>query len=258
MHVQEGMPLSAKEGETRDEILGGELFIFQKEGGYRFSLDALLLAHFVRLKKSNSMIDLGAGSGVLSIIIAKRCGCRKIVGIEIQDDLVEMSMRSVAANNLSDMIEIIRSDIRNLADLFEAGSFDAAVANPPYRRLHAGRINLDPQKAAARHEINGSLADFLAAADFVLKRGGKIFLIYPATRTAELFHRMKIARLEPKRLRIVHSKSGTAGEFALVEGIKGGREALNVLPPLFIYEGDGGYSDEMTAIFNDLSGPASP
>jgi len=245
-----------KTGETIDQILGGKLKIIQKEKGYRFSIDALLLAHFVRLKKKDHLLELGTGSGVISLILARRWCCERVVGAEIQEDLHEMALRNVVLNGLAHQVSIIPCDVRRIEAFLEAKSFDAVVINPPYRKMSSGRINPDDQKAMARHEIGGTLGDFLKAAVYVLKERGRLFIIYPAARVVELFTRMRMFRLEPKRVRVVHSYEDSEGEFLLAEGRKGGREALKVLPPLFIYDQMKGYSRAMTDMFIDLAARA--
>ena len=113
------------------------------------------------------------------------------------------------------------------------------------------------EKAMARHEILGTAKDFLQAAGYVLKFGGRAFFIYPATRMAELVCSMRDARIEPKRLRIVYSNNTESGKFVLMEGVWEGGEELGVMPPLFIYDDKGGYTDEMQGIFRELSSPCS-
>ncbi|MHB9097029.1 MAG: tRNA1(Val) (adenine(37)-N6)-methyltransferase [Syntrophales bacterium] len=243
-------------GETIDEILGGSLRIVQKRSGYRFSIDALLLAHFVVLREGEECLELGAGSGVVALILAQRCRCRRILGIDIQEELVSMARRSAEMNNLAGCVEFRRGDVRHPESLCAPISFDAVVLNPPYRRLRSGRMNPDPAKAIARHEVAGTIGDFLAAAAHALREGGRVTVIYPARRMAEMIFRMRGCRIEPKRIRIVHSRSGGVGEFLLIEGVKGGGEELTVLPPLLIYDEGGAYSAEMAAIFRELS--ASP
>ena len=242
------------EGETVDELLGGRIRIFQKEKGYRFSIDALLLAHFIHLKKGDRIIDLGTGSGVIAIIMAQRRECTEVVGIDIQEELVDMARRSVQLNNLRDKIAICRGDIRDIEALLDSESFNVAVFNPPYRKLKSGRINPSDQKSVARHEIKATLKDFLKAAVYVLKKSGRAYIIYPASRMAELLYSMRISGIEPKKLQTAHSYDSSSGEFVLVEGIKSGSEELDVLPPLFIYSEDGKYTEAMTRIFREISG----
>ena len=239
--------------ETVDAILVGRLRIIQRKRGYRFSLDALLIAHFTDLRNGDDLIDLGTGSGIIALILAQRFRCGRVLGIEIQDELVAIAKRNVVLNGLAGQIQIRRGDVRRPEFLCEPQSFSAAVFNPPYRRLRSGRMNPDPEKAIARHEIAGTAADFLAAAVYALRPEGRVYAIYPATRMVQLLARMRDFRIEPKRLRLVHSRPGGSGAFVLVEGVKGGREGLKVLPPLFIHEEAGGYTPEMTEIFRALS-----
>ena len=121
-----------KEDETVDEILGGRLRIFQKKKGYRFSLDAFLLAHFIRLKKDDLIIDLGTGSGVIAIIMGKRKECGKVVGIDVQEELVDMAKRSVEVNTLCNKVEIRQGDLRQIKQLFTSQSFEDRCCRSPW------------------------------------------------------------------------------------------------------------------------------
>jgi tRNA1Val (adenine37-N6)-methyltransferase len=242
-----------REGETVDELLGRRVKIFQKEKGYRFSVDALLLAHFVRVEKGDRIVDLGTGSGVIAIIMAQRAGCAKVVGVDIQEELVDMATRSVMLNDLQERVNICHGDIRNIETLFKPKYFDISIFNPPYRKLKSGKINPNDQKSIARHEIRGTLHDFLKASIYLLKKSGRVYIIYPVTRMVGLLSSMRTAGMEPKRLRIVHSHSASRGEFVLVEGIKNGREELEVLPPLTVYSEDGQYTEAMGSVFRYLS-----
>jgi tRNA1Val (adenine37-N6)-methyltransferase len=245
--------LHERNEETIDAILGGRLRIIQKKRGYRFSLDALLLAHFATLREGDDLIDLGTGSGIIALILAQRFCCMRVLGIDIQGELAAMAKRSVVLNGLEGCVEIHWGDVRCPKTLCGPQSFSVAVFNPPYRRLLSGRMNPDSEKAVARHEIAGTAADFLAATAHVLRPGGRAYAIYPAARMVELLARMREHRIEPKRLRLVHSQCCCSGVFVLVEGVKGGREELKVQPPLFIHEEAGRYTQEMMEIFRDLS-----
>ena len=244
--------------ETVDEILGGRLRMIQKKNGFRFSVDALLLAHFVSLKDGGDLIDLGTGGGIIPLVLASRGKLGRILGIDIQEACTALARRNAALNGFDGRIEIRLGDVRRPEDFCEPLSFDAAVFNPPYRRLRSGRMNADPGKALARHEIAGTAGDFLAAARYALRSGGRVYAIYPAKRMVDLFVRMRASGIEPKRVRMVHSRKGDRAAFALVEGIKEAGEELNVLSPLFIYDQTGGYTGEMTAIFSELSASPTP
>lgn len=245
-----------REGETVDAICEGRFKILQRANGYRFSIDAVLLSSFAGMTESDRLLDLGTGSGILAVMLAGAGRCMYAVGIEIQEELADMARRSVLINGLQGRVEILHGDVGRIETLISPGTFDAVVANPPYRKMKSGRINPDRQKAVARHEIRATVGDFIGAASCALKKSGRVSIIYPAVRMVELISRMRSARLEPKRMQIVHSHKGSAGEFVLVEGVKGGGEELEIMPPVFIYESRGVYSGEVAAM---LSGrPSSP
>jgi tRNA1Val (adenine37-N6)-methyltransferase len=241
------------EEETIDEILNGGLRVFQKKKGYRFSIDSILLAHFVSLKPRARAIDLGCGSGIILFILAKRFPQINFVGLEIQDNLANLAQRNTRINELEGRVEILSGDACNIKNVFPARSFDAVIFNPPYRKLNSGRINPHPEKAIARHEINGSLKDFLKAAEYLLKPTGRVFTIYPAKRLVELICLFRNSDIEPKKMRLVFSDNSSEAAFALVEGKKGSREELKLESPLFIYDQNRNYTEEMSGIFNELS-----
>lgn len=247
----------ARDDETLDNLLGGRLKILQKAKGYRFSLDALLLAHFVRLRRGDKILELGTGSAVISLLLAHRWENVSLTGIDIQESLLDMAARSVALNGLDEKIRLRRVDVKEIGAAFPARSFDVVIANPPYRKMQSGRINPDQEKAMARHEIAGTLRDFLKATGHVLKPGGRACFIYPATRLVELISSLREFGVEPKRMLPVYSRPRSPAQFFLVEGLREGGEELEVLPPLYIYDSEGAYTEEMNRIFRELSSPGA-
>jgi len=245
-----------REDETLESLYGGRLQILQKKKGYRYTIDSVLLAHFVEPNKGERILELGAGSGVISLLLAFRNPGVRVTGLELQSELAEMAGRSISINGLEDRVNMIPGDVRNAAELLEARSQDVVVFNPPYRKMGSGKLNPGREKALARHEIAGSVTDFLRAASYALEPGGRVCLIYPCSRMVEAIYRMRVEKMEPKRLRMVHSRPGSRGDFILVEGIKGGGEELAVLPPLFVYQEGEKYSEELEALFRNLSGAA--
>lgn len=187
--------------ETLDTLLNGKLRIIQKRKGYRFSLDAVVLSNFVRVSDDERVVELGTGSGIISLLLACRCMHMKIIGIEIQPELVDMATKNVQLNELQERVEIIQCDIRRPETCFKPGTFDVVIFNPPYRKIRSGRINLDRQKAIARHEITGTIGDFCSAGAYLLRRGGRCYMIYKVRRMAELFSSMRLSGIEPKRMR---------------------------------------------------------
>ena len=239
--------------ETLDEILDGRLRVFQKKNGYRFSLDAILLADFISLPKKVEAIDIGTGSGIIPLILALIYPYSRWVGLEIQKDLMALAQKSVTINNLDERIKIVRGDARVYKKLFAAHSFDVVSFNPPYRKINSGRINPQQEKAVARHEIKGSLKDFLQAAKYLLRPAGKVFTIYPAKRLIELISLFRGNSIEPKRMKLVFSSAESNAEFVLVEALASGREELKIEPPLYIYDKNKNYTPQMDGIFSELA-----
>lgn len=240
------------EAESRDTLLSGRLTILQAKKGYRFSLDAVLLAHFardcVKPARVKRIIDLGSGNGVLALLLAGLHRSAKVVGLEIQNAMVGRAMRSVELNGLERRVEILQGDVRDVEHLFPPESFDAAVCNPPYRPARSGRISPNEERRIARHEINGSLSDFLRAASYLLPQGSGISLVYPASRAIDLLAAMRHENLEPKRLRLVHSFAGSPAALVLVHGINGGRTELFIGPPLTVYNPGRTHTSEIKAM----------
>ncbi len=209
------------------------LKLWQPKDGYRFSLDALLLSEFIRLKPNEKIIDLGTGCGIIAILLARK-GAKLIHGIEIQKRLFVLASKNVEINSLQKRIKIIHADIKDLRFKYKAGSFDRVVTNPPYRSVGSGRMCPKNEEALARHEILVTLKDILSVSKYLLNPGGLIDIIYPADRVSKLIHEMKNFRLEPKILQFVHPYKNMVARLVLVEGKKDAREETKVLEPLFI------------------------
>jgi tRNA1Val (adenine37-N6)-methyltransferase len=219
------------EGEQIDAVLDGRLRIIQSRRGYRFSVDALLLADFTSITPGDVVVDLGAGCGIISLLLAEQGQAGSIVGLELQEELASQAKRNAVLNGLEKCIAVLRGDLRALP--LAPRCADVVVCNPPYRTGRSGRINPDPCKALARHEIAMSLVDILAAAKTLLRSGGKLALIYPANRLTEVFSRMRFHDLEPKRLQVIYPDSASHAKLAMIEGRLGGKSGLTVLPPIF-------------------------
>ena len=221
--------------ETLDTLLSGRVKIIQPRSGYRFSLDPLLLCSFAAIPERARVADLGTGSAVIPLLLANSGKGRELVGIELQPDAASRARRSVALNGMEGQVTIVRADLRELPPTLAAGSFGAVVANPPYRKPSSGRVAPGEERGAARHELSGGLPDFLRAAAFLLNNRGTFCIIYLAERLAELLDGMRSFRLEPKRLRLVHSRVGEPARLVLVEGRKNAGAGLCVEPPLILY-----------------------
>jgi tRNA1Val (adenine37-N6)-methyltransferase len=238
--------------ETLDFLSCCNLSILQKKRGYRYSLDSYLLAAFVDEAPGTEVIEIGSGSGVVSILLSAVKGL-KVTGIEIQEDLAQMSRRSVEHSGLSDKVKITCCDIRD----YSGPKVDAVVTNPPYRPVSTGRINPDRSKAIARHEIFLDLDVLLKKTYGLLRPMGRLYIVYPAWRVPDLLCAMRTGRIEPKRMRCVYTSPVRACEICLVCGVKGGGREFTIEGPLIVYNQDNSYHHDMEAIFEGLILPKS-
>jgi tRNA1Val (adenine37-N6)-methyltransferase len=234
------MNLLPSRDETLDPFFNGELQILQKKKGYRFSVDAILLSQFVRIRKNERVIDLGTGCGILPLLLSHTAKAHSFVGVEIQRGLAECARKNVVLNHLDGRVSILRQDFRELKKTFPPGSFDVVLSNPPYRRYRSGRINPSVEKAVARHEIKGTLEDLIAVASYLLPPKGRCYLIFPALRTVDLFVALRDGKLEPKRLQFVHPRIEEEAKFILTESVKTSGVELKIMNPLILHESDKG------------------
>lgn len=236
---------------TGDTLFSGRLVCKQYKSGYRFSVDAILSAHFCSPGSGDAILDLGCGCGIIGLLLAYRYPEVRVTGIEIQPELVRLAEMNIAENAMQSRISVIEGNFRDTAQLVAAESFDLVVSNPPYRREGGGRISPDPQRARARHEIDAGLADMVRASAFAVKNRGKVVVVYPARLSITLIAELKKHRLEPKRLQPVYGYPGRkdAG-LVLVEAIKNGGAEMRLLPPFYIYsEKNGPYTEAMRKLY---------
>lgn len=237
------------EGESLDTLFGGRLKILQKKAGYRFSIDSLLLAHFAHIRPGERVIDLGTGCGVIPLILIFRRKAEKVVAVEIQSSLADLARRNARLNRMASRIRVWERDFREFKGPAWMARFDVVLANPPYRPIGAGRINPQAEKAQARHEIHCTLEDLLQVSFRLLKGKGRLYMIYPVSRTADLFQGLRRIHLEPKAIQFIHSRLGAEARLLLLEAYKGGRSETHILPPFILYDEEGRYTEEARALF---------
>ncbi len=238
---------------TDDTLFSGALICRQHRDGYRFSVDAVLAAHFALSKPGQRVLDLGCGCGVIGLILAHRQPQIMVSSLEMQEDLAALAEENGRLNGFADRFRVIRGDVRTIARLLAPESFDLVLCNPPYRKKDSGRINQDDQSALARHELSGEITDFVRAASFAIKNRGKVVFVYPARRSNTLLAALHEQRLTPKRLQPVYSYPGAgSARLVLVEAVKNGGEQIEILAPLYIYERrNGGYAPAMLALYQE-------
>ena len=227
---------------TPETFFNGRLKVAQPVNGYRYSIDAVLLAAQPRPKPGESVVDLGTGCGIIALILAYRhCGIH-LHAVEIQPELVRCARQNVSSNHMDDRICVVEMDMRYLSDNMVGGPVDWIVSNPPYRRANSGRINPSAQKALARHEINLDLKQLVETSRRLLRTGGRFCIIYPADRISDLIFAMRSAGIEPKKMQCLHSRLQQESKLVLMEGVKGAKTGLRIAAPLAVYDAHGNYA----------------
>ena len=220
-----------KDNERLDDLLNG-LKIIQHREKYAFTSDAVLLAGFAKVAKGMRIADIGAGSGIISMLLVKKAALTKVYAVEMQDYMADMCKRSVEMNGLSDVIKVIHGKIQDSLEFLGKGNLDVIVTNPPYQKAGSCQRNESEEIALSRHDNLLPLDELLFCCSKLLKFSGKLYIIYPSNRLAELIETMHAHKIEPKRLQLIAPKAGKAPDLALVEGIRGGKLGLKVLPQL--------------------------
>ena len=234
---------------TADTFFNGKLLITQGASGYRYSIDAVVLAHLTDTHAGEKIVDLGTGCGIIPLLLAYRNADIHIYGIEIQDELADLATSNVKANQMQDRITVLCRDMRELKPRMIGGPADVIVCNPPYRKPNSGRLNPNRQKAVARHEIKVSLIDVLQTVRCLLRTAGRFVTIYTAERSAELLSQMRLEGIEPKFMRAIHAQLAAEAKLILVSGTKGAQPGTRLDPPLIIYGANGDYSQEVQGMF---------
>lgn len=246
--------MELKENERIDDLEYKNLKIIQNKEGFCFGLDSVLISDFAKEIKNNSIgIDLGTGTGIISILLSSKTNLLKIIGIEIQKDVADMAKRSVELNGLQEKIDILNINIKEILEnknleIVKKESFDFIVTNPPYKKIETGKINENEYKYISRHEITANLNDFLEVSKYLLKDKGEFYMVHRPDRLVDILSSMRKYKIEPKKIRFVYSNINKEPTLVLIKGIKNAKPFLKVEKPLFIYE-DGEYSEEIYKIY---------
>jgi tRNA1(Val) A37 N6-methylase TrmN6 len=238
-----------KEDETLDDLQLKGLYVIQKKSTFRFGIDAVLLANFADIKRNASVIDLCSGTGIIPFILVGKTPAGKIIGIEIQKDMVDMANRSVQLNDVQGKIEFIHRDLKDLKYLKTLPKADVVTVNPPYKLKDSGIVSLKDEDAIARHEICCDLEDVIKAAKIVLKDNGKIYMIHRPDRFADIICTMRKYKIEPKFIRMVHPNINKAPNMVLIKGQNNAGRFLKWDAPLYVHKLDGSYTDEIDKIY---------
>ncbi|MDO4732868.1 MAG: tRNA1(Val) (adenine(37)-N6)-methyltransferase [Bacillota bacterium] len=238
-----------EDNERIDDLYCQGLKVIQSTSAPGFSIDAILLADFVKLQKRERLIDLGTGTAVIPLLLAAKEPKCRIQALELMPAMAAMARRSVILNGLNEQIQVQEGDIRQAAELYGRAAFDVAVSNPPYYKVGAGKVSSDPLRAAARSESFCSLSELLDTAAALLKPLGRFYVVHRAERLEELLVSAEKRRLHCCRLRMVHPRAEKEANLLLAQFSLGRRGQLHVEAPLMVYQAENIYSDEMKLIY---------
>ena len=230
--------------------LGINGFVMEQDANYlKLGTDAMLLSEFARVPKRGKVCDLGCGSGAVTILLAARHGDITLHGVEIVEGAAALCRKNAVHNDMEDRVTVHHMDLKNIRNVFDAGSFDAVVSNPPFMQADGGLRTEKEELLCARMEICCTIDDVCAAAGYLLKFGGSFSLVYRPSRLADLFASLQKHNLAPKRMRLVQDTVKAEPSLVLLEARKGGGSGIKHLPALIIKNPDGSESEETKAIY---------
>lgn len=232
----------------RTDIVNEDITLVQKLSGLRYGTDALLLSAYIRPRAAKAAAELGAGTGIVSLLCAKRKKFSRIYAFEIQKEYADLCARNAVGNHMEKIVRTVCADIRTVHAQDTDGEVDVVFANPPYMGAQSGTRNIDDGKYIARHEVLGGIEDFCAAAGRLLKHGGYFYTVYRPDRLCDLFCALRSHALEPKRMTAVYDDEKHAPCLVLTEAKKGAKSGLYVTKPLFIRQ-NGEDSEQIRYIY---------
>ena len=243
--------MDLKENERIDDLEYKGLKIIQNKDGFCFGVDSVLLSDYAKnIKKNSKVIDIGTGTGIISILLCEKTKLSKIYGIEIQEDVAEMASRSSKLNNLQDKFEVINKNIKDIFDILNPHEYDVVVTNPPYKKVNTGVKSIENKQLISRHEVECTLEDIIEKSSKLLKDLGEFYMVHRAERLVDIMCLLRKYKLEPKNIRFVHSKENEKPNLILVRAVRAAKEFLKIDKPLIIYKENGEYTDEILEIYD--------
>ena len=219
--------MELKSSERIDDLQYNQLKIIQNSEFFRFGSDAVELANFVSGGSRDKAVDLGSGSGIISILLAGKKNIN-VTAVEIQKEVAEMSARSVTLNGLDDKIKVLNIPMQNVSEYLACGSQTIVVSNPPYRKADSGQVSVTDTVAISRHEIKVTLDEVISTASYLLSKGGKFYIVHQCERMAEVIAKCKKYRLEPKVLQVLTPDENKPPHIFLLKCLKDGAEGIEV------------------------------
>lgn len=247
--------MELKDNERIDDLQYKDLKIIQDTEGFCFGIDSVLISNYAKkdIKKGYNVVDLGSGTGIIDILLCGKTELNHITGIEIQEEVADMSKKSIRLNNLEDKINIINDDIKNIIEkgYIDKNKINAVITNPPYKEANNGLINESKKKIISRHETTAKLEDFISIASQILCDNGIFFMVNKPERLVDIISEMRKYKIEPKQIRMVYSNKNSEATLVLIKGVKLGKKFLKIEKPLYIYNEDGTYTDEILKLYNE-------
>lgn len=238
--------------EVLNDLLGYKnIKIYQNTQMFSFSLDSVLLANFVNInKKVSNILDIGTGNAPIPLILSQKTNA-KITGVEIQEDVFSLAMKSIQYNKLQNQISVINDDINNKYKEWNSESFDIITCNPPFFKITENvKLNESVYKRYARHEITLNIEQIFKIARKLLKNNGTINIVHRPDRLVEILSIMKQNNIEPKRLRFIYPRINESANMVLIEGVKMGKSGVKIEPPLIVHDKDGNYTEDVKCFFS--------
>lgn len=224
--------------------------IIQRKDMFNFSLDTVLLSHFCTINKDlDVIIDFGTNNAAIPLLLSRRTS-KKIIGVEIQKEAVDLARKNIKLNNLENQIEIVHDDIKNFVK--DHKKVKLVVCNPPFFRVdEKSNLNENEYLKVARHEIKINLEQIIQSASKVLDNKGRFAMVHRPDRMIEIINYMQKYDIEPKKIRFVYPKKGKESHIFLIEGMYKGNKGLKIEAPLYAHENDGSYSSEIRKMFGE-------
>lgn len=223
--------------------LGHGIEIYQGTDGYGFTQDSVLLANLASMNGKDTVLDLGCGSGVLGFLALAKKHVKSVVGLEVQQDVVDMCKKSVEHNHLEDRFDVRLGDVKDYKKILKHGEFSKVLCNPPYFK----QTEAKDERSTSRQESTATLEDFVSAGAFALKFGGELWIVIKVDRLSALFGALGANKLEPKLMWLIYPKPSLDVDTVIVKAKKGGKVGLDT-KTLYVMDDDGNYTDA----FNEL------
>lgn len=249
MQNQNSMTIELQEDERIDDLMRNGYQIIQNKKKFCFGMDAVLLSGFAKVKPKERVLDIGTGTGIIPLLLCGKTKGEHFTGLEIQQESANMARRSVSLNGLTEKIDIVNGDVKEIESLFAPASFEVVTSNPPYMIDTHGLKSEEEQMAIARHEIKCTLEDVVKGASLMLKSKGRFYMVHRPFRLVEIFQVMAKYRLEPKRMQLVYPYADKEPNMVLIEALKDGKSRITVEKPLIVYESQGNYTKDILTIY---------